>query len=264
MGIIRTDQWLEKEFNQPVKVCERLTPYFKDQKGNEVYQQLLQFGMYKPSRASLDAFNKMVNNQAWSKVDKVYKLYVEKWSGPKVPVFIFPIKQNGGLFRKADRNKSGVSFSDKMFLFLSPEVDMDETEALFVHEYHHVCRLNKLKKNIREYTLLDSIIIEGLAEYAVLKNCGKQYLAEWCSMYSKIEIDMFWERFLKDYLSVKKKERLHDELLYGNGRFPKLAGYAAGFSIVQEYYQTHPYSVKRSFTIPAENLINRTNFSVEE
>jgi uncharacterized protein YjaZ len=260
MGIIATDEWLRKEFDQPRRLCDRLTPYFKKQNGNEVYRQLSLFGMYKPSMLSWHTFNQMLDDQKWSKIDKIYQSYKAKWEGPEIPVFLFPIDQGGGLFRKADRTKSGVSFPDKMFLFLSPEVDNKELEALFVHEYHHVCRLNKLKGNIQEYTLLDSIIIEGLAEYAVLKNCGIDYLADWCTMYSENQMEQIWERFLKDRLSVKKKEKLHDDLLYGNGRFPKLAGYAAGFSVVDDYYQKHPYSTKKSFSLSARKLINETKY----
>jgi uncharacterized protein YjaZ len=264
MGIIATDQWMQKEFDQPRRLCERLTPYFKQQNGNEVYRQLLLYGMYKPSIASWVSFNKMLDDKTWLKIEKIYQSYKAKWEGPEIPVFLFPIHQNGGLFRKADQTKSGVSFLDKMFLFLSPEVDRDELEALFVHEYHHVCRLNKLKGNVHEYTLLDSIIIEGLAEYAVLKNCGKTYLADWCTMYSEKQLVHFWDKFLKDHLSIKKKEKLHDDLLYGNGRFPNLAGYAAGFSIVQNYYQKHAYSTKKSFSLSARKLINETKYIVEE
>jgi uncharacterized protein YjaZ len=260
MGIIATDEWLRKEFDQPRRLCDRLTPYFKKQNGNDVYRQLSLFGMYKPSMVSWHTFNQMLDEQTWSKIDKIYQPYKAKWEGPEIPVFLFPIDQSGGLFRKSDRTKSGVSFPDKMFLFVSPELDDKELEALFVHEYHHVCRLNKLKGNIQEYTLLDSIIIEGLAEYAVLKNCGEDYLADWCTMYSEKQIDQLWERFLKDRLSIKKKEKLHDDLLYGNGRFPHLAGYAAGFSIVQEYYQNHPFSIKKSFALSARKLINETNY----
>jgi uncharacterized protein YjaZ len=264
MGIIQTDQWLQQEFNQPTRVCERLTPYFKGQKGREIYHQLIRYGMFQPSRASRNTFEKMVSNHTWAKIEEIYNLYTEKWSGTKIPVFLFPINQNSGFFRKDDQRKSGVSFTDKMFLFLSADMDLKEIEALFVHEYHHVCRLNMLKGNLDDYTLLDSIIIEGLAEQAVLKNCGKKYLAEWCNLYTEKQIVQFWERFFKNHLYVKKTEKLHDDLLYGHGRFPRLAGYATGFSIVHEYYQTHPYSTKKSFALRAKDLIDGTSYQLKE
>ena len=54
-----------------------------------------------------------------------------------------------------------------MFLFLTPSLAEKELEALIVHEYHHICRLKILAKPYHEFTLLDSILMEGFAEYAV-------------------------------------------------------------------------------------------------
>jgi uncharacterized protein YjaZ len=260
MGIIRTDQWMQKEFNRPIKICERLIPYFDGQKSNAIYYQLLNFGMFKPSIASWETYENMLEEHKWDKVDDIFRRYRQKWSGPEIPVFLFPIEQARGFFRKEERSKSGVSFSDKLFLFLSQDVGQAELEALFVHEYHHVCRLNKLRGKIEDYTLLDSMIIEGLAEYAVQRHCGKKYLAEWCSLYSEDEINYIWNKYLKDNLMIKKKDKRHDDLLYGNGRFPKLAGYAAGYWIVREYYQNHAYLVEKSFSLPAKRLIEGTKY----
>jgi uncharacterized protein YjaZ len=261
MGIIETNHWLREEFDKPLHLCEHLIPYFNDQGPREIYHQLTRFGMFKPSRLTWETYQNMEKDKVWQKVGKIYEYYCEKWSGPKIPVFLFPIDQAGGLFRRSVKKKSGVSFPDKMFLFLSDFEDPKELEALFVHEYHHVCRLNKLKKKLGEYTLLDSMIIEGLAEYAVLKHCGQKFLAEWCGMYTEREMNAFWDRFLKDQLTTRKREKVHDDLLYGNGRFPRLLGYAAGFSIVQQYYQKHPYSTKGSFSIPAEQFLKKIKWS---
>ncbi|WP_066071135.1 DUF2268 domain-containing protein [Neobacillus soli] len=251
MGIIRTDQWLQEEFGRPVKICEKLKPYFKGQTSNEIYNQLLNFGMYRPSWSSRSNLDRMVEQKAWDKVEHISQKYQKKWNGPDIPVFLFPLAQSRGFFMREVKSKAGVSFPDKMFLFLSHYEDSKEVEALLVHEYHHVCRLRMLNKKIEDYTLLDSIIIEGLAEYAVLKNCGREYLADWCRMYSEREILNFWEKYLKKQLGKKKHEKAHDELLYGGGRIPNLLGYAAGFSIVENFYKNNNYSTKLSFTTPA-------------
>jgi len=257
MGIIRTDQWLKDYFDRPMKICEKLKPYFKGQTADDIYNQLLKFGMYRPSKASRNHLGDMIDYNAWEKVDKIFRKYQKKWSGPDIPIFLFPLGQERGFFlRQSERRKAGVSFPDKMFLFLSYYDDPKEIEALFVHEYHHVCRLRALNKRLEEYTLLDSIIIEGLAEYAVLENCGEKYLANWCHMYSERELDFFWDQFLKKRLNRKKHERVHDELLYGGGRFPQLLGYAAGYHIVSKYYSRNQYTAKSSFTISASRFIN--------
>ena len=259
MGVIQTDKWLNKDFEQPTKICEQLIPYFKGQDENEIYNQLMQYGMYRPSRLSKHNLNFMVEQKVWDKVQQLLNHYRKIWAGPDVPVFLFPLAQSRGLFSRREGNKSGVSYPDKMFLFFSPIDDMKELDALFVHEYHHVCRLRKLNKKMEDYSLLDSIIIEGLAEYAVLKNCGQEYLAKWCRMYSEKEVSSFWDKYLVNQLSKRKNERVHDELLYGGGRIPNLLGYAVGYNIVEGFYKKNNYSTKLSFSLPAEKYLENQN-----
>ncbi|MCL6573847.1 MAG: DUF2268 domain-containing protein [Bacillus sp. (in: Bacteria)] len=259
MGIIRTDEWLQQEFDRPAKIAEKLMPFFNDQTPNEIYNLLKDFGMYRPSRSTRNHLNTMIDQKAWDMVEQLFDKYKKKWNGPDIPVFLFPLAQSRGLFMKAEKSKAGVSFPDKMFLFLTHYEDPKEIEALLVHEYHHVCRLQMLNKSMADFTLLDSIIIEGLAEFAVIKNCGQKYLANWCRMYSEQEISKFWVKYLKKQLDKKKSERAHDELLYGGGRIPNLLGYAVGFTIVENFYKSHNYSTKLSFTNPAVNYLEEYN-----
>jgi uncharacterized protein YjaZ len=260
MGIIRTDDWLQKEFDRPTKIAEKLQPFFNEQTPKEIYNQLRDFGMYRPSRSTRNQLFRMMDQKAWDKVENFYDKYKKKWNGPDIPVFLFPLAQSQGFFMREEKSKAGVSFPDKMFLFLTQFEDPKEIEALLVHEYHHVCRLQKLNKRMEDYTLLDSIIIEGLAEFAVKENCGRDYLAKWCSMYTEKEISKFWDKYLKKQLGKKKNEREHDELLYGLGRIPNLLGYAVGFTIVENFYKNHNYSTKLSFTNPAQNYLEKYNF----
>ncbi|XJZ28178.1 DUF2268 domain-containing protein [Bacillota bacterium Lsc_1132] len=257
MGVIETSQWLNEEFAKPTEICEKLVPYFNGVSAREVYQQLAAFGMYKPSRTTWLSFESLKERNTWEQVEEFNQYYEKKWAGPDIPLFIFPIDQGGGFFRRANKKKSGVSFPDKLFLFLSPECSEKEIEALFVHEYHHVCRLNKLNKDTAEFTLLDSLIIEGLAEYAVLKHCGENYLAPWCRYYSKKQLDSFWNKYLQDSLDIRKNEKSHDVLLYGEGRVPDLLGYAAGFALVSEYFAKHRFTTKLSFSIPAAKFLSK-------
>ena len=259
MGIIQTDKWMKDQFDSPIKICEKLLPYFKELTADQIYNQLLKFGMYKPSWPTKRNLDLMNDKKVWEQVRDIFENYHDKWSGPDVPIFLFPLGQNRGLFMRQVNTKSGVSFPDKMFLFISDVSDPKEIEALFVHEYHHVCRLKKQTKKMEANTLLDSLIIEGLAEYAVLKNCGESYLANWCQMYSKKEIVAFWNTYLKGHLGIQKNERKHDDLLYGRGRYPALLGYAAGFAIVENYYKDNNYSEKLSFSKEAQEFLGNNS-----
>jgi uncharacterized protein YjaZ len=257
MGVIRTDQWLENDFDNPLKICEKLKSYFNEENVRGIYQQLVKFRMYRPSRMSEKNFQHMKKYNAWEMVERLFNKYRDLWSGPDIPVFLFPLEERRGFFiKKTERNKSGVSYPDKMFLFLSNYDDPMEIEALFVHEYHHVCRLRALGKKMNEYTLLDSLIIEGLAEYAVLHHCGRKYIADWCSEYSEKELSFYWDKYLKKHPNTTKGERIHDELLFGGGRIPPLLGYAIGYHMVGKFFKNRNFSTKLTFKIPAEDFID--------
>ncbi|MEH7274912.1 DUF2268 domain-containing protein, partial [Neobacillus vireti] len=233
MGIIQTDKWLEEEFDRPTKICEKLLPAFNGQSAPKIYNQLTEFGMYKPSPLTKEIFTMMKETNVWDEVRGIFHDYKKAWGGPDIPIYLFPIGQKRSFFsRQEEKVKGGVSYPDKMFLFLSNKLTSKELEALFVHEYHHICRLKMQTKRFEDYTLLDSIIIEGLAEYAVLVHCGRNYLADWCKMYTDAELEKLWNIYLQDNLELKKSERKHDDFLYGLGRVPNLLGYAAGFKIV--------------------------------
>lgn len=255
MGIVDTAQWLKENFAHPLVLCEQLEAYFPKADSEEIYRYLMEFGMYRPNRDAWRAYETLKEDNIWKRAEEMFKRYRKKWKGPDVPIFIFPVEQGGGLFRRPQKTKSGVSFPDKLFLFLSPLDDPKEMEALFVHEYHHVCRMQKLNKRAEHYTLFDSIIIEGLAEYAVLKNCGEKYLAHWCHLYSEKQLGIFWEKHIKPNLNSTKDEKIHDDLLYGQGRIPSLLGYASGFSLVKEYYKHHTYNIQITFSIPAKEFV---------
>lgn len=257
MGVVPTNQWLEEDFYQPVKICDRLTAYFNGQKPNRIYEQLLNFGMYKPTREAENVFKTLQKKIIWEKVDRLYHKYKSKWEGKEVPVFIFPVNAGGLLFRRNTQRKSGVSYLDKLFLFIPELDDPKELEALFVHEYHHVCRLNEMKNKMEENTLLDSMILEGLAEHAVSVSCGEDYLAPWCRQYSEKELMQYWDKFLKDKLEIKKREKSHDDLLFGKRAVPTLLGYAAGWNLVKKHYQTNPFSIKKSFSLSSNVFLKK-------
>lgn len=271
MGVVDTFNWLEEHFDDPIKICNQVLEW-KNHSGHSeqqktqqrkdpenprhFYHYLQDFGMYKPSGLTRSFFRDLKQNQVWSSVGKLFDYYKQKWHGPDVPVFIFPFTGKQGLIlRSTIKNKSGLSFHDKLFLFLTPKLTKKEIEALFVHEYHHVCRMNCIDKNIKDYTLLDSIILEGLAETAVEAECGTDYVAPWCTRYSNEQIHVFWKKYVTDNLTVNKGHRLHDRILFGERGLPGMLGYAAGYMVVKQYYDNRLISIVDTFKIQAEEFL---------
>jgi uncharacterized protein YjaZ len=216
--------------------------------------------MYKPDRKSRRAFDGLKSEGFWDKTEKIFMKYKRKWKGPDIPIFIFPMNESNARLMKEGKGKSGVSFIDKLFLFLTPIDDLKQLEALFVHEYHHVCRMNGLKKSPAEYTLLDSIILEGLAEHAVAENCGDKFTGEWSRRYSTEYLGGFWENDVLEKLSINRNERQHDQILFGLGSRPRLLGYAIGYEIIKQCKQHENFTEKASFSLPSEYFTKLIKF----
>jgi uncharacterized protein YjaZ len=236
-------------------MCQELLQSFEERKPANIYSYLIKFGMYRPNHKAYENYNKLKESNCWENAEGIFQKYRNKWKGPDIPVYIFPAAANTNIFYKSGSTKSGVAFKDKLFLFISPQEDEKQIEALIIHEYHHTCRLNRKNKHQEDYTLLDSIVLEGLAEHAVVTYCGKKYRAKWCDYYTREEIERYWKSFLSKEMQVKKDNRLHDEILYGHKGYPKLIGYAAGYEIVSSYYKEKKFRIEESFKLPSSNFI---------
>jgi uncharacterized protein YjaZ len=257
MAVEETDIWLTKWHDEPIKICDHILTKDKNIDGKMFYHYLLQFGMYRPSSNSKKLVMSLKKNKTWEKVNELLEKYKKSWGGPTIPIYIFPIGSGNLVSPKG--NKSGVSFEDKLFLFLSDLEDEKELEALFIHEYHHICRLNGIKKSMGEYTLLDSIVLEGLAEDTVHSILGFKYVASWNKKLTNEQFQTYWSKYLKDNLDVKKDTKQHDQLLYGKGLLPNMLGYSCGYHLVRKYTEQKSYSTKESFRISSENFVKNLN-----
>ena len=253
VSVIETNQWLEENFDEPIEICQKIIKGEKAKAPN-FYRYLVKFGMYKPNNKSRETYKQLIDNDAWQTVGAIYQKYHTDWKGPDIPIYIFPMFQPSELFSRSTPKKSGLSFQDKLFLFLTPDLKEKEIEALFVHEYHHVCRMNCSRKELSDYTLLDSIVLEGLAELAVEECCGRDYLADWCALYSNKQLNQFAKNYLVDNLTLKKDDRLHNQLLFGGGIYPKMLGYAAGYAIVSKSRDSQRLSLRDTFTISSDTF----------
>ncbi|GIN19231.1 MAG TPA: hypothetical protein DEO65_09855 [Bacillus bacterium] len=252
MGVIQTDAWMDEHFFNPLELCNLASPDVENHA--QYYQYLRRFGMYQPSRRTYEMFTRLKEQEAWQHVEKYYKKYKKLWKGPDVDIYIFPIEPTRQ-FMLEMKGRSGLTFPDKIFLFLSPVDDVKIWESLLVHEYHHAARMNRYNKDPEDYNLLDSLIFEGLAEHAVQKYCGKEYTADWMRLYERDHLQHYWNRVYKERLQLSKKHPFHDDLLFGRKGIPRMMGYALGADIIMGYEGKHPLTVQESFNIPSEKIL---------
>ncbi len=253
MGVVRTDKWLDQYFYQPERICENLKKFFEPLPATEIYQILLKKGMYKPNTLSKNIFLQMTKTKIWERFTLFERKYKRKWTGPDIPIFIFPGRTQI-LTRRGKKN--GFTFPDKMFLFINDPEALKDLEALFVHEYHHATRMAMQKKSIEQYTLLDSLFMEGLAEQTVREIVGEDYVEPILKSYDPKLLVRYWEKYYKNQLNIKITDPRHDAFLYGTAFGKPKLGYAIGYFLVEKFREQKPFSIEQSLQMPAEQYLN--------
>ncbi len=141
-------------------------------------------------------------------------------------------------------SNAGLSYPDKLFLFLSSEATTKEIASLFLHEYSHTCRLSKFKKDESDYTLLDAVILEGVAEWIVRKVVGKSFGNKRIEMLpEEIYLDL-WKKWIKPNRDIKRTHYKHDMIMYGGRDIPKNFGYIIGYNMVERFMKKYKKSPK--------------------
>ncbi len=242
-----------KESASPFQLCKKLTGYFpKEASEHAIYQYLKMHGMYRTMTENiLDRLPKNV----WEQVEREYQYLQKRWDGPQVPVFIFPADETNFKIKRELNGKSGLAFSDKLFLFYSPHNTSGEIKAVFTHEYNHVCRLKKYQKNEADYTLLDTVILEGIAENAVREHCGETNVAGWTKYYPDEQLNKMIEELIIPNRYLNRNDRKHTDLLYGRGFYPKMIGYCVGYYLVRKYLEKHETSSRIVLPVDAQEFI---------
>ncbi|WP_338452813.1 DUF2268 domain-containing protein [Niallia oryzisoli] len=259
MTVIRTDQWLLHSFDNPIEICERLIIHFHDANTSEVYEYLNLHGMYFPFDDGGKLIRKLQNQQVWEIVQNEEQYLQKAWEGPDVPVYIFPSDPFNPLLKREFNGKSGLSFKDKLFLFISENNNEKEIRSLFTHEYNHVCRLSKYPKPEDDYVLLDAIILEGLAENAVDEQVGEEFVSAWASYYSIEELENMWKELVYPNRNCLNTDSKYQDILSGSHLYPKMTGYCVGYFLVKKYLEENSLTSKELLTIESAKIASITD-----
>src|SRR3954452_14860377 len=113
MGIIKTNAWLDVEFDRPLTMIRKMQDPFTEASPQQLYQHLQKHGMYKPSDKTKKIYNQLMERDVWGKTEQFFATYKQLWNGPDVPVYIFPLSTA----QRATETKSGLAFKHSLFLF---------------------------------------------------------------------------------------------------------------------------------------------------
>jgi uncharacterized protein YjaZ len=249
-------------------ICRPLLGSFPKMRPEELQYELLCHGLFDPDEwVNLkNTVKEMEGKNIWQIVDQEYQLLRNLWKGPKVPIFIFPIKKEGLEVSEQMPTKNGVTYKGVVFLFLSAELSIEEIKALLAHEYNHVCRLTYLGLDFDKIPLKDSLIIEGLGEYAVKDLYGERWLATWTNLYSFKDTIEIWNKHFIPSLNLLGTKN-HELFLYGNVRshFPKWIGYQVGYQIVDSFQKRYgPFNNNELYCKSSEEIIAGSDFTTNK
>ena len=275
MPVIATNQWLNRYLKNKIGLPDydlslqknifgkNLCPYFTHAGQDQIHQHLMQNGLFLPDPTDYENIITICSKDFWGIAECELNQLKQTWNGPDIPVFIFPSNIKNDQLRVELGGKSGVAHQDKLFLFISSTNSQKELQALIVHEYNHVCRLNYLNQLERSVSLLDAMVLEGLAELAVLNRFGEEFSAKWTSLYSVEEALAQWEKSFKANLHVKKANTRHNVLMYGNdSSIPSWMGYNIGFHLVASAIKNNKLDGDQLFHLPSETILEQSRFSV--
>lgn len=243
--------WHKKVFVQPLK------PLFKKKNTVGLQQYLCSIGLCRPDME--------VSWKQWKKRDfwksiHTHLLYLQKkWNGPKVKVYILPSEVRHPFISYLG-GKAGISICGMIILFIYPTITTTELLALVTHEYHHQCRLTFSKESETSITLLESIVMEGLAEHAVQEQFGRERNAIWTRLYDNKKAMLMYNRWIKPNL-YKRGRINHFCYLYGDLQkgIPLWLGYFIGYRLVQS--AAYDKTTTQLLTVCAKSILQRSEFT---
>lgn len=280
MPVIQTENWLYKfvdlceeqsgrgaAYKQSEIICGPLVKLFPNVNLEVIHYELQRNGLFQPNewRTIKNIVKRMEKQKIWDVVKQEYKRLRKLWNGPKVSIYIFPIKNGSAKSGEELPKKNGVAYREALFLFLSGDLTSEEIKALFAHEYNHVCRLDYLSLAPDRIPLKDSLIIEGLGEYAVKELYGEKWLAPWINLYSLEQSREIWIKYFLPSLNITGVKN-HQLYLYGKARsrFPKWIGYHIGYQMVSSFQENRgPFYHNELYVKSADEIIAGSNFPVK-
>ena len=279
LPVIQTQTWLKKFVNlceensgtdtstiQAEIIIKPLLKLFPKVNPEECQYELLNQGLFAHEEWSNigNSVKQLEAQNVWQIVKEEYKFLRKLWNGPKVDIYIFPLRKVSSKSKEQIPVKNGVAYRNAIFLFLTTKLAREEIKALLAHEYNHICRLSHLDLQPTKIPLKDSLIIEGLGEYAVKDLYGEQWLAPWANLYSFNEVIEIWEKYFVPSLHVEGVNN-HHPFLYGKDRtpFPKWIGYYIGYQIVNTYQKKAGPLLKAGlYTKTSDEIIDGSDFKL--
>lgn len=133
-----------------------------------------------------------------------------------------------------------TTYQGEISLVIYPQsCSLPIVESTIAHEYHHHWRIHALTLNEAHETLLERMILEGLADHFAEHVLSKPAPVPWTRLLTLQDAENLWPLY-RQHLFVQGKDA--SQWLFGSPKLhlPLWTGYALGYQIIESYRQKHP------------------------
>jgi len=150
-----------------------------------------------------------------------------------------------------------TDWNGRLFFAVLPDAQVRSTlKSVITHEYHHHWRIHALAITEQNQTLLDRLILEGLAEHFLKIRLGNDYLGPYKDALTEKQPRVLWETtYHSNHNEVGEKT---DVYMFGSKEenIPFWAGYAIGYYLVKWYLEQNEGSTIEDMTsLPSNSFI---------
>ncbi|MGV3489385.1 MAG: DUF2268 domain-containing putative Zn-dependent protease [Tuberibacillus sp.] len=168
----------------------------------------------------------------------------------KASVFLYPLDENDTYGRE---NLGGVSaFADydgTLTFIVYPEKDVFKVlSSVITHEFHHFWRMGHLGITEENETLLDKLVLEGLAEHFVGKVLGTDRQGPYIRALTPDQAKILWKSAFYNQLELKG-DATNLYMFGGKSDLPMWAGYSMGYHLVQWFHERHSHLTIEELTL---------------
>jgi uncharacterized protein YjaZ len=130
------------------------------------------------------------------------------------------------------------------------------------HEFNHSVRMQYFTTKKKEWTILDCIVLEGLADNFVRQITG--FIPTWARPFPKnVEQKIFKQIEEKINQKVTYYD-FHEKIgiMFGNKEFPQWSGYRIGYSIVNNFLLRNPKTTfQELIKLGANEILERSDYT---
>ncbi|TCP28872.1 uncharacterized protein YjaZ [Scopulibacillus darangshiensis] len=227
------------------------------------FDLLLFSGLINPN-AEVDTAEKQLNKmnqlQFASFIQTELERYQRKYpSGKPVSFDLFILDEHDDFVKE---KLGGVSaFTDwngRICFILDPDEKVRSVlKSVIAHEYHHHWRMSKLGATEENETLLDRMVLEGLAEHFVREELGETYLGPYKDALSEDKARFYLDTKFKTHLFDKGADA--DPFMFGDKEqnLPFWGGYSIGYYLVKWFIDRNKnVSIEKLTLLPSEEYID--------